>query len=188
MEHYSTPAEREQLKRDALILANARRIMKATRTPNQWLVAELFGQGSTSAHEICLRLGLDPEGRETRYDLMIDYIKTHRETPVFNLTEIAYNTIMDEWFKAREYPPEYCLNDAESDIIRMIRDINKNNWQPMHTCPIDEWVIFGTYFDGPNDWRMKQGFICKERKTPIVSGGSWKPVAWHRMPEGRWEV
>jgi hypothetical protein len=55
----------EQDKRDALILANVRRIVKRTRMPNWVLAMETFGFGSTSANKMCARLGLDPDSSET---------------------------------------------------------------------------------------------------------------------------
>ena len=55
----------EQDKRDALILANVRRIVKRTRMPNWVLAMEVFGFGSTSANLMCERLGLSPDSSST---------------------------------------------------------------------------------------------------------------------------
>ena len=65
----------EQDKRDALILANVRRIAKRTRMPNWVLAMETFGFGSTSAHKMCARLGLDPESSSTHYTPMMQHIE-----------------------------------------------------------------------------------------------------------------
>lgn len=65
----------EQDKRDARILANVRRIVKATRMPNWVLAMETFGFGSTSAWEMCNRLGLDAESNVTHLFPMLDHIE-----------------------------------------------------------------------------------------------------------------
>lgn len=59
--------------RDARVLANVRRIVKRTRMPNWVLAMETFGFGSTSAHQMCARLGLDPDSSETRLHSMMDH-------------------------------------------------------------------------------------------------------------------
>lgn len=64
----------EQDKRDALILANVRRIVKRTRMPNWVLAMETFGFGSTSAHSMCERLGLDPDSPTTNYGDSVAHI------------------------------------------------------------------------------------------------------------------
>jgi hypothetical protein len=64
----------EQDKRDALILANVRRIVKRTRMANWVLAMETFGFGSTSAHAMCERLGLDPDSSATNYGESIAHL------------------------------------------------------------------------------------------------------------------
>lgn len=62
-------------KRDALIMANARRLIKAhKRTSNGRLYMELFGTGFTTARIICNQMGLDPESNVTSYNEMIKAI------------------------------------------------------------------------------------------------------------------
>lgn len=69
----------EQDRRDARILANVRRIVKKTRMPNWVLAMETFGFGSTSAWEMCSRLGLDPESNVTSFFGMLDRIEKTKE-------------------------------------------------------------------------------------------------------------
>ena len=65
-----------QLERDALIMANTRRIMRAKRIKtNTSLYMDIFGVGMTTSISACVKLGLDPEGNETHYNSMIDYIR-----------------------------------------------------------------------------------------------------------------
>lgn len=76
----ATRAMLSQDKRDALILANVRRVVKKTRMPNWVLAMETFGFGSTSAWEMCGRIGLDPESNVTSLHGMMDHIeKTRKE-------------------------------------------------------------------------------------------------------------
>ena len=67
--------KRRQEERDALIIANARRMMKACRQSNRYLYSELFGTGSATAGVMCIELGLDPESNETSYTKMMDHIE-----------------------------------------------------------------------------------------------------------------
>ena len=63
------------LKRDALIMANARRLIKARRiTSNGRLYMELFGTGMGTGRARARELGLDPDGNETSYNQMCDFI------------------------------------------------------------------------------------------------------------------
>ena len=60
----------------ALILANARRLIKKRRQMNnRELVKELMGQGSGAAGQICREVGLDPDGNKTSYNDMCRYIE-----------------------------------------------------------------------------------------------------------------
>lgn len=65
----------ESLKRDALIMANARRLIKAPkRTSNRELYSELFGTGSGTATKRCNEIGLDPDGNECNFTQMHNHI------------------------------------------------------------------------------------------------------------------
>jgi len=67
----------EILERDALILANARRLIKAhKRTSNQALYMELFGTGFGTAGHRCRKLGCDPSSNESDYSGMIEHIRS----------------------------------------------------------------------------------------------------------------
>lgn len=60
----------------ALILANARRIIKRKASmKNLSLVMELLGCGSTTAYKYCRALGLDPDSNQTCYTTMIAHIR-----------------------------------------------------------------------------------------------------------------
>lgn len=68
-------SDKEQIKRDALILANSRRVHRAPKSrSNAGLYMDIFGTGFTTARHRCVQLGLDPDGNETRYNCMIDFI------------------------------------------------------------------------------------------------------------------
>ena len=64
-------------KRDAIVMANARRLIKANKiTSNGRLYMELFGTGLSTARHLCINhLGLDPESNITSYNEMIKYIE-----------------------------------------------------------------------------------------------------------------
>jgi hypothetical protein len=65
----------ERLKEDALVMANARRLIKANvRTSNGRLYSEIFGTGCGSGRQASRNLGLDPDGNKTRYSRMCSYI------------------------------------------------------------------------------------------------------------------
>jgi hypothetical protein len=65
----------ERLKEDALVMANARRLIKANvRTSNGRLYSEIFGTGCGSGRQGSRNLGLDPDGNKTRYSAMCSYI------------------------------------------------------------------------------------------------------------------
>ena len=72
----------ERLKEDALVMANARRLIKANvRTSNGRLYSEIFGTGCGSGRQASRNLGLDPDGNKTRYSTMRSYIdKALKET------------------------------------------------------------------------------------------------------------
>jgi hypothetical protein len=72
----------ERLKGDALVMANARRLIKANvRTSNGRLYSEIFGTGCGSGRQASRNLGLDPDGNKTRYSTMCSYIdKAIKET------------------------------------------------------------------------------------------------------------
>lgn len=64
------------LKRDAIIIANARKLIKASKkTTNCQLYMNLFGTGMGTAIKRCIDLGLDPDSNNTFYDSMVDYIE-----------------------------------------------------------------------------------------------------------------
>ncbi len=64
------------LKRDALIMANARRLIKAhKRTSNGRLYSELFGTGSGTGRQGARELGLDPDSNVTSYTAMMQHIE-----------------------------------------------------------------------------------------------------------------
>ena len=63
--------------RDAIVMANARRLIKAKRiTSNGCLYMQLFGTGMATARICCTNnLGLDPDGNETSYTKMMKHIE-----------------------------------------------------------------------------------------------------------------
>ena len=64
------------IERDALVMANARRLIKANKaTSNARLYSELFGSGLSSAWRACVQIGLNPEGNETSYNVMMKHIE-----------------------------------------------------------------------------------------------------------------
>jgi hypothetical protein len=62
--------------RDAIVMANARRLIKAKKiTSNGRLYMELFGTGLSTARSRCLNdLGLDPDSNKTSYTEMMAYL------------------------------------------------------------------------------------------------------------------
>jgi hypothetical protein len=54
-------------------------------------------------------------------------------------------------------------------------------WLPMAKCPREKWVEFGTYFDGPHDWRTSRGYLTFDTGAAAVERGSWAPVAWRPL-------
>lgn len=72
------------LERDALVMANARRLIKAKKmTSNAGLYMELFGTGLNTARLLCINnLGLDPESNETSYTKMMKHIKGDRSDDI----------------------------------------------------------------------------------------------------------
>jgi hypothetical protein len=64
------------LERDALILANARKIIKRSKSmTNAELMNWLFGYGHVRATDHCFALGLHPESNKTSYREMMATIK-----------------------------------------------------------------------------------------------------------------
>ena len=65
----------DRAKRDALVLANARRLIKAHKsTSNGRLCSELFGLGMGTGRQMARSLGLDPDSNETSYNAMCEHI------------------------------------------------------------------------------------------------------------------
>jgi len=65
----------EQKKRDALIMARARGMIKAHKsTSNGRLCSDVFGLGCGTGRDYCRELGLDPDSNETVYAKMIDHL------------------------------------------------------------------------------------------------------------------
>ena len=62
--------------RDAIVMANARRLIKAKNlTSNGRLYMELFGTGFGTARSRCVKdLGISPESNKTSYDEMLNHI------------------------------------------------------------------------------------------------------------------
>lgn len=71
--------ERAVLERDSIVLANARRLIRAAnRTTNSSLYMQLFGTGFGTAQRRCEEyFGLDPHGFTTSYNEMMEFI-AHR--------------------------------------------------------------------------------------------------------------
>lgn len=71
------------LERDAIILANARRLIKANKsTSNGHLYMELFGTGFCTARARCSEnFGLDPDSPKTDYNEMMEFIAHRFDTP-----------------------------------------------------------------------------------------------------------
>jgi hypothetical protein len=62
---------------DALVMANARRLIKANKiTSNGRLYSELFGTGMGTGQDRCRELGLDPDSNKTSYNEMIEHLKS----------------------------------------------------------------------------------------------------------------
>ena len=63
------------LRRDALVMANARRLIKAKSiTSNGRLYMELFGTGLQTARDRVRELGIDPDGNATCYNEMMKHL------------------------------------------------------------------------------------------------------------------
>jgi hypothetical protein len=66
--------QKDQLERDALIMANARGLIKLkARSSNGRLYGDLFGTGHGTARQRCRDLGLDPNCNKTCYNEMINF-------------------------------------------------------------------------------------------------------------------
>jgi len=67
--------EKDNLKRDALIMANARRLIKCkARMSNGYLYSELFGTGFGTGRIRARELGLDADNNKTCYNEMCEHI------------------------------------------------------------------------------------------------------------------
>jgi len=67
---------RKEREMQALVMANARRLIKAhVRTSNGRLATDLFGTGMGTGRERCRKLGLDPDSNVTNYASMINHIE-----------------------------------------------------------------------------------------------------------------
>lgn len=65
----------EGLYRDALIMANARKLIKKKAiTSNGRLYSDLFGTGRLTGRQGAIDLGLDPDGNTTNYYSMCEFI------------------------------------------------------------------------------------------------------------------
>jgi len=62
--------------KEAIIMANARRLVKPKSWSNAQLYMEIFGTGSTTAYQRCLNLGLEPDGVKTDYTSMAEHINS----------------------------------------------------------------------------------------------------------------
>ncbi len=61
--------------RDAIVMANAKRLIKLKKiTSNGRLYMELFGTGLGTARSRCLHLGLDPDSNKTSYSKMMEFL------------------------------------------------------------------------------------------------------------------
>lgn len=68
--------EQEVYERDALVMANARRLIKRkAATSNAGLYRDLFGTGHGTATARCRALGLDPGSNVTCYNTMMDHLR-----------------------------------------------------------------------------------------------------------------
>lgn len=68
-------SEKEILLRDALVMANARKLIRTKRiTSNGRLYCELFGTGMGTGRAGARNLGLDPDSNETSYSKMCEFI------------------------------------------------------------------------------------------------------------------
>jgi hypothetical protein len=66
---------KSELESDALVMANARRLIKAkVRTSNGRLFSELFGTGCGMGRDSARKLGLDPDCNKTDYNQMRRHI------------------------------------------------------------------------------------------------------------------
>jgi hypothetical protein len=64
-----------ELKEKALIMANARRLIKRKKAMlNAQLYSELFGCGSGTARMFCRNVGIDPDGNKTSFNAMCEFI------------------------------------------------------------------------------------------------------------------
>lgn len=83
-------AEQTRKCRDAIVMANARRLIKANkRTSNGRLYMELFGYGLSTARHCCVsELGIDPESNETSYNKMMAFIMAESNTKQFSVRKL----------------------------------------------------------------------------------------------------
>ena len=68
--------DEETLERDALVMCNARRLIKSHKsTSNGRLYMELFGTGMGTARARCRTLGFCPDDNETSYNKAIGHLR-----------------------------------------------------------------------------------------------------------------
>lgn len=68
--------QKDNLFRDALIMANTRGRIKAHKsTSNGRMYSDLFGTGCGTGRSGARELGLDPDGNETDYSDMMEFIR-----------------------------------------------------------------------------------------------------------------
>lgn len=83
-----------RLKRDALVMANARRLIKARKaTSNAKLYMELFGTGFSTARQCCSELGVNPDGNITNYSSMAAQLEAKFKPPSWGASKVAAGTI-----------------------------------------------------------------------------------------------
>jgi hypothetical protein len=64
-----------ELKTQALVMANARRLIKAKSiTSNGRLYSELFGTGCQTGRDRCRKIGLDPDDNKSCYNDMMNFL------------------------------------------------------------------------------------------------------------------
>lgn len=75
------------------------------------------------------------------------------------------------------------ISRAERDqLVALARTAPEWKRCDEETPDADVWLLVAGMFDGPHDWRTRQGFYSGETKTWHVSNASWKPIYWCYMP------
>lgn len=67
-----------ELKYQAIVMANARRLLGRPSMTNWHLYSEIFGTGAGTAKTQCRQLGLDIDSNQTSYQLMCDHIERRK--------------------------------------------------------------------------------------------------------------